>query len=95
MPCELLQATLKMATFCSPSAHVALLQNCSLVAESFGGSWELQKESILQACLFGFLCMLFQMQTAPSNTGCSFFACGWQLCAGCLQILPVPLANVS
>lgn len=45
-PCdELLQANLKMATFAFPCACMTLLQSCSLVAESFRGSWELWKES--------------------------------------------------
>lgn len=45
MPCELLQTNLKRAAFGFPWACVTLLQSCSLIAESFGGSWELQKES--------------------------------------------------
>lgn len=45
VPCELLQTNLKLAAFGFPWACVTLLQSCSLIAESFGGSWELQKES--------------------------------------------------
>lgn len=45
VPCELLQTNLKRAAFGFPWACVTLLQSCSLIAESFGGSWELQKES--------------------------------------------------
>lgn len=45
-PCdELLQANLKMAMFAFPCACTTLLQSCSLIAESFQGSWELWKES--------------------------------------------------
>lgn len=45
VPCELVQTNLKRAAFGFPWACVTLLQSCSLIAESLGGSWELQKES--------------------------------------------------
>lgn len=92
---ELLQAQLKPASFASPRACVTaaeLLTPCRVIARLAGALEGIG--SILKACLFGFLCMLFTMQTAPSNTGCSFFACGWQLCASCLQIAPAPPAYV-
>ena len=90
-PCdELLQANLKMATFAFPCACATLLQRCSLVAESFRGSWEPGKESApfyKLACLGFYACCSECKQLPLTLAALSLPVDGSCVQAGCRHCL--------